>query len=96
VRRVKDFQHLEVVEVLPQGVRAKVFSKRRRVVEKIKGRKPSKYSKEGKAKYFEVLSRHCKFVLQVNKFVEEYLVIRRNHQGRTDGRNPLRRIHEFP
>jgi hypothetical protein len=37
VYRVKGFQHLEVLETLPQGVHARVFLKRCRVMESSKG-----------------------------------------------------------
>jgi hypothetical protein len=61
-------------------------------MEKPKGRKSSKESKEGKVKFLEVCRRHCKFVRRWKSSVEEHLVIRRNCQAKTDGWYSRRRI----
>jgi hypothetical protein len=42
----------------------------------------------------KLVRRRRKFKPQVKKFVEEHLVIRRNHQGGTDSWYSLRRIRE--
>jgi hypothetical protein len=66
VCRVKGFQHLEVVESLSQGVYARVFSKRHRVLESSEGIRPFK----------GVKGRHSDVGPQEDKFLEEGWMVR--------------------
>ena len=85
VHKVKGLQHLDVVEGLPQGVRARNLLEARSC-EKLK-----------RSKAFENVEGHRKFVVQEDKSREEFLVfLRRNHQGKEiDGQKFVERICEI-
>jgi hypothetical protein len=96
VRRVERIQHLEVVECLPQGVRAR-FVEGFRVVRSSGRIRPSKLLKDSVGKLcLEICRRRRKFSCRWMSSTEEHLVILQISSGGTDGRYSLRRIHDIP
>jgi hypothetical protein len=76
VRRVEGLQHLDVVEGLPQGVRARVFSEGLEVVGKLRKDRPSNLLKDSAGKLcLEVGKKRRKFACRWTSSVEEHLVI---------------------
>jgi hypothetical protein len=92
----KEIQHLEVSEGCRKECAQESFL-RLRVIRKLRKDKAFEIV-EGQAQGSCDLKfkKHRKFACRWTSSAEEHLVIRRNRQGGTDGRNSLRRIHEFP
>jgi hypothetical protein len=93
----KEIQHLEVFEGCRKECVQESFSKTQSWRKLRKDKAFEIVEGLHRKLYLEVLRRCRKFVCRWTSFTEEHLVhLCRNLRGRTDGRNSLRRIHEFP